>query len=360
MNVRVVPAAGLASADLARWSELQRGNPLYRSPFFRPEFTLAVARVRDVQVAVIDDSGFLAFERRGRRGRPVGRPFSDYHGTVHDGRLDPRELLRACGLTTWSFDHLPAAMPGFAPYVFGHGRSPCLDLSGGFEPYLESRRSRPDIRGALRKRRKLAREVGPLRLVADSDSADLLAQTVEWKRAQYAATGVRDVLADPGARELLRHVHAAAGPDFAGALSVLYAGDVVAGLHLGLRSGPVLHSWFPAYNPELGRYSPGLVLMLELAEAAPALGIAEIDLGKGDARYKDALATGSVALAEGCVSTHALFGVPSRMRSSARQAIRAAGAQRAVRRLRRLAGDVTPAWRRPARPGSPASRTTPP
>jgi CelD/BcsL family acetyltransferase involved in cellulose biosynthesis len=339
VNVRVVPAAGLASADLARWSELQRGNSLYRSPFFRPEFTTSVARVRDVRVAVIEDAGgvvgFFPFERRGRRGRPVGWPFSDYHGAVHDGALDPRELVRACGLTTWSFDHLPAGMPGFAPYVFGHGRSPRLDLSGGFEPYLDSRRSRPDIRGALRKGRKLAREVGPLRLVAASDSADLLAQTIEWKRAQYAATGVRDVLADPGARELLRHVHSAASPDFAGALSVLYAGDVVAALHLGLRSGPVWHSWFPVYDPELGRYSPGLVLLLELAQAAPALGIAEIDLGKGDARYKDALATGSVALDEGCVSTHALPALSARMAASVRRAVRAAGVHRAVRRLRR-------------------------
>jgi CelD/BcsL family acetyltransferase involved in cellulose biosynthesis len=344
VNVRVVPAAALGPPELARWSELQRASAVYRSPFFRPEFTTAVAAVRDVRVAVIEDAGpvagFFPFELgRRRSGRPLGWPFSDYHGAVLDAAaaVDPRELVRACGLAAWSFDHLPAGLEGFSPYVRAEGRSPYLDLSAGFEPYLAGRRARSDIRGALRKARKLAREVGPLRLVPQSDAPELLSQMVDWKRVQYAETGVRDVLADARSRELLRHVHATRGAGFAGMLSVLYAGDVLAGLHLGLRSGSVWHSWFPAYNPELHRYSPGLVLMLELAEAAPALGIAEIDLGKGEARYKQALATGSVPLHEGCVGAHALSAIPTRLQSSARRMLRSAGVHRAVRRALRRA-----------------------
>jgi CelD/BcsL family acetyltransferase involved in cellulose biosynthesis len=338
LNVRVVRAAGLAPGEIARWSELQQANPLYRSPFFRPEFALVVAGVRDVYVAVIEDAGFLPFEvGRRRRGWPVGRPFSDYHGAVLEDRaaIDPRALVRACGLSTWSFDHLPAAMTAFGPYTLGHGRSPCLELSNGFEAYLDARRTRSDIRGALRKARKLDREVGSLRFVPASDDAELLAQTVEWKRVQYAETGVRDVLAPAWGRELLRRVHTSRGAEFAGVLSVLYAGDVVAALHLGLRSRHVWHSWFPAYNPELHRYSPGLVLLLELARAAPALGISELDLGKGEARYKEALATDAIALAEGSVTAHALTALTVRARTSARRAVRAAGVHRAVRRLRR-------------------------
>jgi CelD/BcsL family acetyltransferase involved in cellulose biosynthesis len=107
---------------------------------------------------------------------------------------------------------------------------------------------------------------------------------------------------------------------------------VVAALHLGLRSGEVWHSWFPAYNPDLDRYSPGLVLMLELAAAAPALGIREIDLGKGEARYKLALATGSVPLNEGSVGARPLSAVSARAQAAARRALRAAGVHRAARR----------------------------
>jgi CelD/BcsL family acetyltransferase involved in cellulose biosynthesis len=101
---------------------------------------------------------------------------------------------------------------------------------------------------------------------------------------------------------------------------------------LGLRCGPVLHSWFPVYNAALHRHSPGLLLMLELAQAAPGLGITEIDLGKGDARYKQALATSSVDLWEGRVGRHPLAG---RVRSSARRMVRSAGVHRAVRRALR-------------------------
>ena len=334
MNVRVETTGALAAAELARWSELQRATPLYRSPFFTPEFALAVARVRDVRVAVIEEAGavagLFAFEvGRRRHGRPVGRPFSDYHGPVLDdaAAIDARALVRACGLATWSFDHLPAGLAAFAPHVWSQGASPCLDLAEGFEPEAAS-----DVRGALRKGRKLAREVGPLRFVAHSDDPDLLAKTIAWKRRQYAATGVTDVLADAGGRELLAHVHDARATGFAGMLSVLHAGDQVAALHLGLRSGGVLHSWFPAYNPELHRYSPGLVLLLELASAAPALGIRELDFGKGEARYKLALATGTVSLLEGCVGARPLSALPVRLRTSARRAVRAAGVHRVLRR----------------------------
>ena len=299
--------------------------------------------MRDVRVAVIEDAGsvagFLPFEvGRRRHGRPVGRPFSDYHGPVLDdaAAIDARELVRACGLATWSFDHLPAGIAAFAPHVWSHGASPYLDLVGGVRPRGGRPACASDIRGALRKARKLAREVGPLRFVPHSDDPDLLAQTIAWKRQQYAETGVHG---RPRGRRAPASCsgtsHAAQASEFAGVLSVLHAGDQVAALHLGLRSGGVLHSWFPAYNPELHRYSPGLVLLLELAGAAPALGIRELDFGKGEARYKLALATGTVPLHEGCVGARPLSALPVRLRTSARRALRAVGVHRAARRALR-------------------------
>jgi CelD/BcsL family acetyltransferase involved in cellulose biosynthesis len=328
MRVEVVRALELGPAELGRWSKLQQAADVYRSPFFCPAFTLAVARVRDVHVGVIEDAnapaGFFPFEVvLPRHGRPVGRPFSDYHGVVlgEDVELEPRELMRACRLATWCFDHLPAALAAFQPYVLGQGRSPRIDLEQGSEA------ASSEIRAAARKARKLGREIGPLRFVASTEEAELFDLLVAWKRRQYAHTGVRDVLADDRSRALLRHAL-----ESQGMLSVLYAGDQVAGIHLGLRAGGVWHSWFPAYNPALHRYSPGLVLMLELVKAAPALGIAEIDLGKGEARYKQALANGAVTLCEGRVGAHPLAG---RVQASARRMVRSAGVHRAVRRALR-------------------------
>jgi CelD/BcsL family acetyltransferase involved in cellulose biosynthesis len=339
MTFDIVSPASLGSSELARWAELQQ-QPVYRSPFFRPEFSVAMAELREVRVAVIEDAGtvigFFPYEAMSSRaGRPVGWPRSNYHGPVlADGaEVDLRRLVRACDLATWSFDHLPAELSRFADHSYASGRSPYLDLSEGFEPYLQARRKRSDVRDTLGKTaRKLAREVGPARFVTESPDAGLLSQLVQWKRAQYAETGVRDVLADEASRALLEHFHAVRGTQFAGALSVLYAGDVVAALQFGLRSATIWHCWFPAYNRELSKYSPGLMLLLELAREAARLGVREIDLGKGEAPYKLALSTGSHELLEGCLGATALSAFPVRARTSARHMLRRAGVHRAVRR----------------------------
>jgi CelD/BcsL family acetyltransferase involved in cellulose biosynthesis len=38
----------------------------------------------------------------------------------------------------------------------------------------------------------------------------------------------------------------------------------------------------PAHNPELGAYSPGLVLVMDLGRAMTEEGISLLDLGNGD------------------------------------------------------------------------------
>jgi CelD/BcsL family acetyltransferase involved in cellulose biosynthesis len=344
VRAEVARVRELGDAELRAWSSLQRGSAVYRNPFFRPEFALAVAAVREAWVAVVEDAGrvvgVLPFERgRWGAGRALGQPFADYQGPLlaAGAEVDPVGLVRASGLRVWSFDHVPEGLHGFEPHARAWAASPTLDLSGGFEAWLEARRAVSEIRAAQRKARKLAREVGELRLEPDGGDEAHLAQLVGWKRRQYAETGVRDVLSAPAGVELLRRVRSSREPEFAGMLSVLYAGDVVAAVHLGLRSGPVWHSWFPVFNPELHRYSPGLVLMLELARAAPGLGLTELDLGKGEARYKQALATGSVALGEGWVSAGAAASALLRVRGGARRALRSAGVHRALRRALRRA-----------------------
>jgi CelD/BcsL family acetyltransferase involved in cellulose biosynthesis len=91
--VTAVPGSALSGNLVARWSALQLADPEPASPFFRPEFTQAVARVRDgVFVAVVEDGrvpvGFLPFERaRLGIGKPVGRHLS---GPVDEVARSPR------------------------------------------------------------------------------------------------------------------------------------------------------------------------------------------------------------------------------------------------------------------------------
>ena len=54
MNIRLTSLDGLSKEELAAWSKFQEQNPAFDSPYFRPEFSAAVARIRDnVEVAVL-------------------------------------------------------------------------------------------------------------------------------------------------------------------------------------------------------------------------------------------------------------------------------------------------------------------
>ena len=85
-------------------------------------------------------------------------------------------------------------------------------------------------------------------------------------------------------------------------LSLLYAGDELVAGHFGLRDHGVVPTWFPAYAPSMGRYSPGLLLHLAMARAAADDGVDLIDMGRGAKTYKDELKSGDTTVAEGRVA----------------------------------------------------------
>ena len=86
---------------------------------------------------------------------------------------------------------------------------------------------------------------------------------------------------------------------FGGMLSVLRAGNRPIAMHIGMRSRSVWHYWTTAYDHEFARYSPGNVMLIEMARAAPGLGFAELDLGKEDFEYKRRLHTHVIPVLEG-------------------------------------------------------------
>jgi len=51
--------------------------------------------------------------------------------------------------------------------------------------------------------------------------------------------------------------------------------------HFGIRSERVMAYWFPAYNASYGAYSPGLIHMLRMVEAAAADGAELVALARG-------------------------------------------------------------------------------
>ena len=119
---------------------------------------------------------------------------------------------------------------------------------------------------------------------------------------------MRDFFARPGRRELVHRLLKIRVNGFAGSLSAMYAGATLLAAHFGLRSGSLLHSWFPAFSRAHNELGPGWMRMLlhELITAAPVNGLARIDLGRGDEDWKCRAMTGSVSVCEGEVSAHVL------------------------------------------------------
>ncbi|MBL0422726.1 GNAT family N-acetyltransferase [Ramlibacter sp. AW1] len=312
-KISVIHAAQIDRAMQARWLALQEANPALASPYFCPEFTRQVARVRpDVRVAVIEDAdgvqGFFPYQGRWGMGRPVGAPLSDHHGVVcaPDLSIDWPRLLQATGLSFWEFDHLPRAQaptPGLRP-----SESPGLDLSRGFTAYKRSRIESGARRIAEldRKARKMAREVGPLRFEPHSADRAVFDAVLELKSQQCRRTGVPDFFARGWTRELVESIWKTEHPGFAGRLSALYAGDTLVAAHLGMRSRTVWHWWFPVYEHAQARHSPGAQMLMAVAQAAAAEGCGLLDLGKGEDAYKHSFADCASPLVEGWVSRPAL------------------------------------------------------
>jgi CelD/BcsL family acetyltransferase involved in cellulose biosynthesis len=180
--------------------------------------------------------------------------------------------------------------------------SPYIDLSDGYDRYLDQRRENTrEITQALRKARKASREEGAVRFVMQSTDPAAWEALIRWKTAQYKRTGATNVFAYRWALDLLKNLSRISDPMFAGCLSALYFDDKLVAVHLGMRSEHVLHWWFPAYDASMGKYSPGMILLLETAKAASQLEIHRIDLGKGAERYKLSLMSGSTTVYEGAV-----------------------------------------------------------
>ncbi|MFI1440003.1 GNAT family N-acetyltransferase [Streptomyces fructofermentans] len=317
MDISVYRPGELTSADRAAWTALQskadlHDTPGLANPFLSPEFTLAVGRCRrGVRIGVVREedgpAAFFPFQRTATGvGRAVGIGVSDCQGLVHRPGFtwDAQELLRACGLSVWEFDHLAQGQTPFEAGASGTFASPIIDVDRGYEVYLDQLRARSPkfTRTTLAKDRRLGRDHSGLRYVHDERDPAALRTLMAWKSAQYRRTGRSDRFAHAWITRLVEQLFHTRTERFAGLLSVLYAGERPIAAHFGLRSERVLACWFPAYDPEFSRYSPGLVLHLRMAEAAAADGIAHLDLGRGQKEYKDSLKTRELAVSEGWVT----------------------------------------------------------
>jgi CelD/BcsL family acetyltransferase involved in cellulose biosynthesis len=325
-RLRFVEFDALSAEELDAWHTLRAGNPHLDSPYFHPGFAAAVhASGRAVQVAVARDQaggvrGLLPVHRERGRIRPAGWPAADFQGPViAKGESFPAADLLTGGVHSFEFDHLLDEAAGFEPWIESRRVSPFVDVSGGLDGYLgrASRSGKDNMGQARRRAAKAERTHGTVRFVADTPDPEALAEIIRLKRGQYAATGARDYFAEPDRLDLMTRLLHTREPGFAGILSTLHAGPHLVAAHFGIRSGGVLHWWFPVYDPAFSQFAPGWMLLRELVAAAPGLGIDRIDLGRGDDEYKRRAKTGEAIVCQGAVTKSSTRQIVRRARNAA-------------------------------------------
>lgn len=310
MDVSICHPKELDNADVERWRAWQQAGKDWSSPFVSASFVRMVGQSRDdARVAIVNEGprtvAYFPFHlRKLGIGEAIGFGVSDSQAIIHElgYEYSPAELVRKCGLGAWEFDHVT---PNAAekPHVEAWETGALMDVSRGFEAYLdESNLSRSKrYKSSLTHQRKMSAEFGPLHLDFDASDEDAFLLLLAWKSQQYKRTGRGDRFAIPWIRSLVESLLHSREPDCTGLLSVLRAGDQVVAVHFGLRNTTDLALWFPAYNRDLSRYSPGTIFNLRLAEAACDYGLKKLDLGKGDESYKALLSTDVYQVGEGAV-----------------------------------------------------------
>ncbi len=314
MRLEIVRPLELAAADVSAWRALQAAQPALDSPYLSPDWPLALAAAGGPDAArgrvlVAREGGESVGFMAARVGRftagPCGAPLCDVQGPVlRPGlRLDPAAVARAFGVGRLDLFNLAEPDGSFARFVRGTAETLRIDVSGGFDAYAAARRAAGSdiLQDAAKKRRKLEREHGPVTFTALSASAADLEALIDWKRAQYRATGQTDIFEAGWPLTLLRQLNASTDLAFGGRLFTLHAGGEMIAAHYALQGGRVLHAWFIAHAETHARYSPGVLLIADILRWAEGAGIAAMDLGPGDYRFKQSLANVRTPLGHGFV-----------------------------------------------------------
>jgi CelD/BcsL family acetyltransferase involved in cellulose biosynthesis len=331
LSGRKIKVGELGDDDIRLWSKLQRETSLTRSPFLSYGFAQSVQDSRgDVFAVVLEDGGktlgYFPFQYIRHRhllaaGEKVGGHMSDFFDVVGSAghAFSGPELLRAAGLAAFRFDHLPAEFSRFGTgkTASGHGMRVTLQ---DFSSYAaELARTQGKFSNAIhRGERQMNADIGDVTFSWQSEKRSAeIERLIHIKREQYARTGVTDALAPHWARTLFHRLFDGETRDVQPVLSTLYAGSTWISTCLCLGYDDTLHIWFPVYNSDFKRYSPGNVLFLKLFEHGAAAGYRKFDFGEGIAEYKRRFLSDEYEVLRGAVRRRSLFGFLDRISQSA-------------------------------------------
>ena len=291
LKAEIVDAADLSAEQIAVWRAMIAGNPDLASPYFRPEFTRIAAAIspRSAVAVLIRDGhtvGFFPHQRRGGAVQPLGAPMNDYHGVIGHRDEAPR-LEEVAALLNPSRMNVSGWVGPTERGLVRESLMTTLPPEGYASWYAERRRNYAKyFKDKERARRSLEAEVGPVRVEWGVTDPAMLDRLIELKREQYRRTSRHDVFACGWTRDLLHALMHDPRDGFGASMAVLWAGEKVCAIEYSLHAGQRYHFWFPAYEPELSRCSPGILLSLETMRQASEQGYRVFDFGFGGENYK--------------------------------------------------------------------------
>lgn len=295
-SVRALPASDFGPAEAAAWRSLRANAPVYRSPFFAPEYIAAIGSVRsDVHIAFLESDGqpklgFAYHRRPGGFLRPLGAPWSDWQGPIMAAHvdIDPGELLDVCGGHAIRFTTLADPFDRFRSGRERTAGSWYMDFSDGAVAYRAAleEAQKSNLVNTRRVTRKAEREIGPVRFTMNDPDREAFAQLIRWKRERFAAEGSYDILSVAWVDSLMNRLWEARTEPFGGCLSTVRFGDRLAAATFHLRDRNQWVSWIMGYDPDLGAYGPGRILIDQFIAHVDVHGVRSVEFGGGGDDYK--------------------------------------------------------------------------
>jgi len=301
MDIEILSLHSFSAFDKGRFETLRNAQAELDSPYFDVNTMISIGRAVPsgfmARFSVSDEVvGYFPFQQRGRYLQPLGMPFADYCAPVMKKGFEPDwdGLMKIMGAEVMELENLVTGLSAkHKPKV--HHRHIC-DIKTNFNDWLEQKRAldKKFYKNLERCERNIIRDLGEIRLEIRPATIDQIEWVISRKRKQYKQSGFHDVFACGWPRDILRYLGQRTNPfenEHSQGLyaAMLYGGDQLLAVEISLIGNKVLHFWFPAYEPEFARYSPGFLLSLKTMEALSQKGIKRFDLGAGDEGYKSTM-----------------------------------------------------------------------
>jgi len=321
-TVSVKRASELSEIDRSAWAALRASNPETYSPYFHLNYTVLLSELRDdVFIACVYENdlpiAFLPYQGE-RFARPVGAPMTDYHGFICSAgaTFNALEILKAAGIGAYHFSAVTNSH--MSPHIQSEESGVMMNINNGAESWRAARDSsyRRHLKSNRRRIRKASEDIGEPRFVWQSKDQAIFDQLINWKKQKFLETGKYDVLSADWTMQLLTRLWKKSHGELNCDMQVLYFGDRLAAIDLGLSDGQTFHSWIVAYDGELHSYAPGIQLLEGLIDAS-ALGYKRIDLGVGTDGYKRHYATEAIKTGAGFIAAQGSAAALSNLYSKA-------------------------------------------